>query len=167
MERREPQGLGVRGLYRLPEPNSCVANKQTPKEWKMHSSPQRWEVAVELNASRGGLHWNPEGVLGRDGGGGGCWKGGGSSWRLMERNGVEVFIFTWELPYSLPLKKFKELFLRISFTWRNGDNQLHESRNFHFRMPLEIRTLAIGEEPQGARVSPRPRLLIAWSWALS
>ena len=144
MERREPQGLGVRGPYRLPEPNSCVANKQTPKGWKLHWSPQRWEVAVELNASRGGLHRNPAGVLGRDGGGGVCWKGGGSSWRLMERNGVEVFTFIWELPYSLPLKKFKELFLRISFNWRNGENQLHESRDFHFRMPLEIRTLALG-----------------------
>lgn len=74
--------------------------------------------------------------------------------------GSRFFTFTWKLLYSLPLKKFKELFLRIPFTWRNGDSQLHESRNFRFRMPLEIRTLALGRHlkvpgsPPPASASP-------------
>lgn len=85
------QVFGVPRPYRLPEPNSCVANKQTPEGWKMHSSPQQWEAAVELNACRGGLHRNPEfwvemGVEGS------CWKGGGRSWQLIERKGVRFLL---------------------------------------------------------------------------
>lgn len=78
------RGEGTRGVFfpplgctsqpAQPEPRRCVVlslpslpaqqlrRQQTPKGWKMNSSPQRWEVVAELNAflvalSRG-LDWN-------------------------------------------------------------------------------------------------------------
>lgn len=66
--------LGCTSQPAQPEPRRCVVpslpnlrvqqlrRQQTPKGWKMNSSPQRWEVVAELNAflvalSRG-LDWN-------------------------------------------------------------------------------------------------------------
>lgn len=46
--------------------------------------------------------------------GGGCWKGGGRSWLLMERKGAKVFVFTWKLLLS-PTEKVQGDFPKNPF----------------------------------------------------
>jgi hypothetical protein len=88
----------------------------------MHSSPQRWEVAAELNACQGGLHrgrgWCSGWRLGRG--------VSGRTWELAERKGAGgVFCIHLETVYSFGGKQFK-FFLTVRLR-EMGNDQLHES----------------------------------------
>lgn len=81
-----------------------LLSEQTLEGWKMHSSPQRWEVEAELNASPGGLQGNLGGSSG--------WRWGWGAVGLL--GGRRISLGTYRRVEGRSFwGKVKESFLRI------------------------------------------------------